>query len=257
MNGTPAGWWRLPGVAPRNTTSTEAHPADAFSPGRVDSAAMRRRFGRTPLVIAALAPASLVLVHDLSFLAAYGSQFQAVLRATGHDSRWTSTVAAVIAVSALLGIVALARLAALWFHARGLERIAGQRPPRDVSGYLRILLRIWPWLALVTAVLFLGQENLEQAARGAPLPGIEPLLNGQSVSPLLVLAAVTSILAALGGLLVWGHATLVARIAAALRTLRPRPAPCTSRPPVAPNWTPSSVMALNLGRRAPPAVLFS
>ena len=218
---------------------------------------MRPRIGRTPLVIAALLPASLVLVHDLAFLAAYGSQFHAVLVATGHDSRWTSTVTVVIAVSALLGILGLARLAALWFQARGLERIAGQRPPRDVSGYLRIVLRIWPWLALLTAVLFLGQENLEQAALGAPLPGIEPLVNGQSVSPLLVLAAVTFVLSALGGLLVWGHATLMARIAAALRTLRPRPAPRASRRPLAPTWTPSSVMARNLGRRAPPAVLFS
>ena len=217
---------------------------------------MGRRLGRTPLVIAALAPASLVLVHDLAFLAAYGSQFRAVLVATGHDSRWTSTVAVVIAVSALLGVVGLARLASLWFQARALERIAGHRPPRHVSGYVRILMRIWPWLALLTAVLFLGQENLEQAARGATLPGVEPLVNGP-VPPLLVLVAVTFLLSALGGLLVWGHATLTARIAAALRTLRPRPAPRASRPPVAPTRTPSSVMALNLGRRAPPAVLFS
>lgn len=218
---------------------------------------MRPRIGRTPLVIAALLPASLVLVHDLAFLAAYGSQFHAILVATGHDSRWTSTVSVVIAVSSLLGVVALARLAALWLQARALERTAGQRRPSDVSGYLRILLRMWPWLAFLTAVLFLGQENLEQATRGAPLPGFEPLLNGQSVLPLLVLAAVTFVLAALGGLLVWGHATLAARIAAALRTLRPRSSPRASRPLVAPTWTPWSVMALNLGRRAPPAVLFS
>ena len=218
---------------------------------------MRPPVGRTLLVIAALVPASLVLVHDLAFLAAYGSQFHAVLIATGHDSRWTSTVSVVIAVSALLGGVALARLASLWFQARELERIARQRPTTDIHGYLRILLRIWPFLGLLTAVLFLGQENLEQASLGAPLPGIEPLVNGRSVSPLLVLAAVTFVLAALGGLLVWGHATLVARITAALRRLRPRPAPRASRPPVAPTWTPSSVMALNLGRRAPPAVLFS
>jgi hypothetical protein len=218
---------------------------------------MRSRLGRTPFVIAALAPASLVLVHNLTFLAAYGSEFQAVLRATGHDSRWTSTVTVVIAVSALLGIVGVARLAALWWQARALERIAERRPTSDVDGYLRILLRIWPWLAFLTAVLFVCLENLEQAARGAPLPGVEPLLNGQSVPPLLVLAAVTFVLSALGGLLVWGHETLAARIAAALRTLRPKPASPASRPPLVPTWTPSSVMALNLGRRAPPAVLFS
>lgn len=232
-------------------------PTGRISRGGVDSAAMKRRLGRTPLVIAALAPASLVLVHDLAFLAAYGAQFQAVLRATGHDSRWTSTVTVVLAISALLAGVGLARLASLWLHARSLERTTGQRPTTNIHDYLQILARVWPGLALVTAVLFLGQENLEQAALGAPLPGIEPLLAGSSVPPLLVLASVTFVLAALGALFVWGHATLTGRIAAALRTLRPARAPLAARPPATRAETPSSVMSLNLGRRAPPAVLFS
>ena len=218
---------------------------------------MRSRLGRTPFVIAALAPASLVLVHNLTFLAAYGSQFQAVLLATGHDGRWTSTVTVVIAVSALLGVVGLARLALLWFQAQALERIAGQRPTTDVHGYLRLVLRIWPWLALLTAVLFLGQENLEHLGLGAPLPGLEPLLTVQSVPPWLIVAAITFVLSALGALLVWGHATLEARIAAARQTLRPRPARGASRPPADSARAISSVLALNMGRRAPPADLFS
>ncbi len=218
---------------------------------------MRHRLGRDPLVIAALAPASLVLVHDLVFLAAYGSQFQVVLRATGHDGRWTSTVTVVTAVSALLGVIALARLGVLWLQARSLQRVRGHPPKTDVHGYLQVVARIWPLLALVTAVLFLGQENLEHAALGAPLPGIEPLLAGSSVPPFVVLASVTFVLAALGALLLWGHAALVARIAAALGTQRPARAPLTRRRPAAPTWAPSPVMALNLGRRAPPAVLFS
>jgi hypothetical protein len=127
---------------------------------------MRSRLGRTPFVIAALAPASLVLVHNLTFLAAYGSQFQAVLRATGHDGRWTATVMVVVVVSALLAGVGLARLGWLWLQARSLERVHGHRPKTDFPGYLRILARLWPWLAFVTAVLFVGQENLEQASLG-------------------------------------------------------------------------------------------
>ena len=247
----------LPGDAPGPQGATEVRVEDAFSSGRVDSAAMKRRPGRTPLVIAALAPASLVLVHDLSFLAAYGAQFQAVLRATGHDGRWTSTVTVVTAVSAFLGVVGLARLASLWLQARRLEHSAGQPPTADVHGYLRILVRIWPWLALVAAVLFLGRENLEQAARGAPLPGLEPLLTGPGIPPFLVLASVTFVLSALGALLVWGHATLAAKIAAARRTSRPRPARRASRPPADPTWAISPVLALNLGRRAPPVSRFS
>jgi hypothetical protein len=217
---------------------------------------MRQRLRRTPLIIAALAPASLVLVHDLAFLATYGSRFQAALLATGHDGRWTSTVSVVISLSALLGFVGVARLASLWLQARALERIAGQRPTIDVHGYLRILFRIWPWLALVTAFLFVCQENLEHAALGAPLPGIEPLLGGLTVPPLLVVASVTLVLSVLGALLVWSYAALTARIAAALGTRRPARALLTRRP-AAPTWAPDSVMSRNLGRRAPPPVLFS
>lgn len=219
---------------------------------------MRQRLRRTPLIIAALAlaPASLVLVHDLAFLATYGSQFKAALLATGHDGRWTSTVSVVISLSALLWFVGLARLASLWLQARALERIAGQRPTIDVHAYFRILFRIWPWLALVTAALFVCQENLEHAALGAPLPGIEPLLGGLTVPPLLVLASVTLVLSALGALLVWSHAALTARITAALGTRRPARA-LRSRRPAAPTWAPAPVMSLNLGRRAPPPVFFS
>ena len=235
------------------TTPKHGTHGGRVSPGRVHSAAMRQRVRRTPLIIAALAPVSLVLVHDLAFLATYGSQFDAALLATGHDGRWTSTVSVVISVSALLGFVGLARLASLWLQARALERVADRRPTTDVRGYLRILLRVWPWLALVTGVLFLGQENLEHAVLGAPLPGIDPLLSGRTVPPLLVLALVTFVLSALGALLVWGHAALTARIAAVLGTRRPARVLLTRRP-TAPTWAPAPVMSLNLGRRAPPPV---
>lgn len=218
---------------------------------------MKRHFGRTPLIVAALLPASLVLVHNLAFLATYGTQFETALRATGHDGRWAATVTIVVVISALLGGVGLARLGWLWLQARALERIAGQHPKSDIHGYIAILARIWPWLALVTAVLFLCQENLEQAALGQPLPGLEPLLSGSSVPPFAILLAVTFVLAALGALLRWGHATLTARITAALRTPRPASAPLAARQPTMPTRKPSSVMSLNLGRRAPPQILFS
>jgi hypothetical protein len=73
----------------------------------------------------------------------------------------------------------------------------------------------------------------------------------------VILTAVTFVLAALGALLRWGHATLTARIAAALRTRRPAPAALALRQPAMPMRTPSSIMSRNLGRRAPPPILFS
>ena len=210
---------------------------------------------RVALVLAALAPASLVLTHDLSFLAAYGGSYRAVLAATGHDARWSSTVTFVLAVSALLVAVGLARLGWLWLRARSAERDRAAGRAWDIGGYFRVLATIWPWLALTTAALFVWRENLEATALGAPLPGIGPLLSGSSIPTPAILALVTFAIAALGALLVWGHETLAARIEAA----RARPRPARARPairrPAA--WTrePTSVLSLNLGRRAPPALV--
>jgi hypothetical protein len=218
---------------------------------------MRPPIGRSPLVVAALAPASLVLVHNLVFLAAYGAQFQVVLTATGHDGRWEATVTVVAVLSANLGGVGLARLGFLWLKARSLGRARGHRPVVDVRAYLRVLAPLWLRLSLVTAALYLGQENLEGAAIGQPLPGLEPLLSGWSVPPLAVLASVTLLLAALGALFLWGDEALVARIAAALRRGRRAEAPVARRPPSAPSRAIASLLSLNLGRRAPPGVLFA
>ncbi len=216
---------------------------------------MKLRRGRVTLVIAALAPASLVLTHDLSFLAAYGASYRAVLAATGHDARWSSTVTFVLAVSALLGTAGLLRLGWLWLGARSLEREGGFGRSLALRGYLSLIAGIWPWLALSTAALFVGQENLEAAALGAPLPGLEPIQSGAPVPTPVILAVVTFAIAALGALLLWGHRSLVARIEAARARLRPAHTRPAIRRPVA--WTrkPASVLSVNLGRRAPPALV--
>jgi hypothetical protein len=210
---------------------------------------------RVVLVIAALAPASLVLTHDLSFLAAYGGSYRAVLAATGHDARWSSTVTLVLVVSALLVAVGLARLGWLWLRARSVERGGAAGRAWDIGGYLRVLATIWPWLALTTAALFVWRENLEAAALGAPLPGIGPLLSGSSVPTPAILALVTFAIAALGALLLWGHDSLIARIEAARTSLRPAHSPLATMPPAPRTHAPTSILSLNLGRRAPPALV--
>jgi hypothetical protein len=216
---------------------------------------MRPRLARVPFVLAALAPASLVLVHDLSFLAEFGARYRQALIATGHDARWTSTVEIVVVVSALLAIVGVARLGYLWRRVHRIERTDGRDVPTDVRGFVQALLRLWPCLALLTAVLFMTQENLERASLGEPLPGLGPLLAASPVPPLAIVAAVTFLISLVGALLVWGHASLIARIAAALtgrRRARVRSAPS----PVAEvTRTAVALIALNLGRRAPPLAL--
>ena len=220
----------------------------------VHSAAMSLRRSRVLLAVAVLAPASVVLVHDLSFLAEFGPSFRAALRATGHDDRWASTVAIVLAVSTLLVSLALARLTFLWLKARSLERIAGNRSHVDAGAYLRLIARTWPSLAVVTAVIFLVQENIERLTVGEPLPGLEPLVSGPSARPIEILALVSLALAALGALLLWGHTTLVARIEAAHRrsTARGR-APLVRRPIVPTSRALRPPASVNLAQRAPPS----
>ncbi len=215
---------------------------------------MRRPKVRLAAWVAALSPVSLVLSHDLSFLAAYGPGYSAALRATGHDARWTSAVAAVIAVSAVLGVAALSRLLSLWRRARRAERDSRTRARPGWRAYARTVLVIWAPLALATAGWFLAQENLERVSAGLPPAGLEPIVGPGLGGPLLIIPAVSLVVALVGGLFRWGAAALRARIAAAAAAAA-RPRPARVRVPAAPRLRRSRGLAHNLGLRAPPTPL--
>jgi hypothetical protein len=228
-------------------------PKGPFAPVGYTPCHMRLRSGRVPLLLAALAPASLVLSHDLSFLVSYGPWYRAVLAATGHGGRWTDAVAAVLLVSGLLAIVAAARLVALWSRARSLEARTGAGGGLPRSDYAGSLIRVWPWLLCITALLFVTQENLERLAQGMPLPGIGVLVGDTTVPPIAIIAAVSLSLSLLAALFTWSRATLVERIRAAIARRR-RPAIASTTRPTAHHDLPSaSRPALHHGRRAPPA----
>ena len=204
--------------------------------------------------VAVLSPVSLVLSHDLSILAAYGPSYEAALRATGHDARWTSTVQAVITVSALLGVLGFARLLVLWRTARRVERETRTPVRSDWRTYARIVLPMWAWLAVVTASWFLVQENLERLSIGQPLPGLGPLVGDGPMGPLLIIPAISLIVALVGSLFRWGIAALRARIVAAgAARVRRRPARI-GRPAHTDAYRPKA-LSRNLGLRAPPAHL--
>jgi hypothetical protein len=214
---------------------------------------MSPRSGRVPLLLAALTPASLVLSHDLSFLASYGRWYRAALAETGHGGRWADTVAAVLLVSGLLAALAAARLIALWSRARTLETSTDTRVGLPRAMYATSLIRFWPWLFWITAALFVTQENLERLAQGLHPPGAMVLFGETSVPPIAVIAGVSLLLSLLAALFTWTQATLVARIRAA-RARRRRPAIIRATRPSAHRDMPSmSRPALHYGRRAPPA----
>ncbi|HYM84862.1 MAG TPA: hypothetical protein VEY67_12000 [Candidatus Dormibacteraeota bacterium] len=213
---------------------------------------MRQRPGRVPLIVAALAPASLVLSHDLSFLASYGSSFRSVLVATGHDGRWTEMVGMVIGLSALLAFVATVRLGVLWRRVRSLE--AGRRRSLALapSELARCVARVWPWLLAVTLALFLGQENLERLAQDGSVPGLTPLFGASTIPPIAVIMVVSAVVSAVGALFARSHEILVARIRAALAAARPPRRALQLRVPVSVVCPSVSLIAAHLGRRAPP-----
>lgn len=236
-----------------HVSPSKAAPGDASGLSAY-TAPMRRPTLRLVATVAALSPVSLVLAHNLSFLAAYGSNSDDVLRATGHAEAWTSAVRAVIAVSAALGLAAFVRLLALWRTASRVERELGVQPRTDWRALGRTVLGLWVWLAVLTAAWFLVQENLERLAMGQPLPGLDPLLEGGLVGPLLIVPAISLIVALVGGLFRWGIAALRARIAAAIAAHR-RARPATVRRPSGADARPSSLLARNRGLRAPPIAL--
>jgi hypothetical protein len=215
---------------------------------------MRRPTLRLVATIVALSPVSLVLSHNLAFLATYGAGSEAALRATGHDEGWTSAVRAVIAIFFLLGSVGLVRLLGLWRTARRVERESGMQPRTDWQSFGRAVFVIWAWLGVVTAAWFLLQENVERIAIGQPVPGLQPLLEDGPTGPLAIIAVISLVLAFIGGLFGWGIAALRARIAAAIAPRgRHRPAR-VGRPQIAEPHR-SNVLSRNLGLRAPPSPL--
>ncbi len=202
--------------------------------------------------VAVLSPVSLVLSHNLSFLTAYGGASDTVLRATGHAEGWASAVRVVIGFSVALGLAMGVRLLVLWMTARRVEREHGLHPRTDWRALGRTVLVLWAWLALVTAICFLVQENLERVAIGQPLPGLAPLLDDRPAGPRLIIPLISLVVALIGGLFRWGITLLRARIAAA-NAAPPRGRPARTPRPAGAQPLQPGVLSRNLGLRAPPA----
>ena len=215
---------------------------------------MTRPALRLAAMVAALSPVSLVLSHNLSFLAEYGDGAGAALLATGHDARWTSAVEVVIALSALLAMVGLVRLLALLGQVRHLERAGDVRARPEWRRLARTVLVTWAGVAAVTAVWFLVQENLERLSMGDGVAGLGPLLDHGLGGPVIILPAVSLLVALVGGLFRWGIASLRARLAAAVAA-RSHRRPGRAGPPASVDRCHPNVLARNLALRAPPVLL--
>jgi hypothetical protein len=204
-------------------------------------------------VVTALA--SLVLAHNLIFIAGYGSRFGAVLEHTGHDHGWTIAALTSIGLAASLLLIALRRLSQLRRTARmpGVETLPDEPGLRAFAGRW---LSWWLALTLVTAVLFVMQENLELASVGSALPGLGILSSAAYPHAIVIIPLVALGISLVAALLGWRTSVLMARIQAARSEARLVAVQPLGRPELI-DLRPGSILGRRLAGRAPPLTLTS
>ena len=210
---------------------------------------------RQALRFAGLVLIALFLSHDAVFLARYGAgrAMDEAMTAGGHDSWWTPFMLGVLAVAAGLSVASayrMGRLSALRasIGAARIDRVDGPR-------YAAELARIWGRLLPAVVFALLVQENVEHLATEGHVAGLDPLAGALTIP---VIALVTFVVAAVGGLVRWRIRTLEAAIAAARAAAWPRPRPAAlpaharlAAALLAHRW----LLARRDPGRAPPAVL--
>ena len=207
---------------------------------------------RDVLALALLVLAALVLGHDLTYLVTYGPDYQTALLRTGHGETWTIAVATVTALSAVLMLLAGYRLATLTRQARRSAAALGSATNGRPADLLRELIGLWGLILVTAALLFVLNENVERAMNHLPTTGIAVLVGSAgNLAPLLVLTAVSGVVAAVAALYRWRRDVLVATIrtagaswSRATSTPLPRPWPSLSRP--------ITIVSRSIAGRAPP-----
>lgn len=222
---------------------------------KADSPTVPIMTGRTGFTVraAVTALASLVLAHNLIFIAGYGSRFGAALAYTGHDHGWTVAALTSIGLAASLLAVALRRLQQLRRTARGAGAIRLSTEP-GLRAFASRWLAWWIALTLVTALLFVLQENLEHAHIATALPGLAVLASDAYPNAIAIILAVALGISLVAALLGWRSAVLAARIEAMGPGARTGAAQSVRRPkPV--DRRQGSILGRRLAGRAPPLAL--
>jgi hypothetical protein len=199
--------------------------------------------------IAAMGLVSLVVAHDLVFLAGFGPSYGAALLRTGHSTAWSSAV-----ITVLIGAVGCVLLAA-----RQLRRLAAQAGASTAAGdygpSMRTVAGRWVRLSLrltaLTAAAFVVQENAEHLASGEALPGLGTLGSVEYPNAIWIIALVAFAVGLVGALFGWRFERLVARI----RAVRParRPPAASRRAPLDVDRRPLTLLGSGIAGRAPPA----
>jgi hypothetical protein len=170
------------------------------------------------LVFWGLAAASLVVSHDAvwTLQVGAGKALADAMRHAGHDY-WGPASAGVGAVVALVAFVTLRRLIRL---ARRADELNASRPSVARPPFLRRAATNWLRLAMVVAIGFVVQENLEHALSHGHVPWIGALVGPEYPLALPVIAAITLVAAVVGTVVITAEQLLIATIEAARLGLR-------------------------------------
>jgi len=206
---------------------------------------------RNRLAFWALAGLALFVAHDAVFLAQVGpgKALVAELRTAGHEY-WGSA-------SFLLLLIALVTGAATRLRMRNLQRQASSlgAAPASSRPFARRFASTWWRLAVLVAVAFAVQENVEHLIAHGHAPIAGALLGPEYPLALPVIGFVSAIAAALSALVARTQEALVVAIQAALQ--RPIRAPRLGvRPPTRLSSPIGSVLARRGAGRGPPALDF-
>jgi hypothetical protein len=215
---------------------------------------MHARMGRLGIagVAAIVQLATLVLAHNLVYLARYGSRFNEGLVHSGHGEGWKAAAATSIALGALAAIVAIGRVLRLHVLLRR-ERTAPVGSRLERGALLRTWLRVAPALALSTVALLTLQENLEQLALHGASAGIGILVTPEYAGGLWVTLAVGLLIGFVVALVAWRTQVLLSRLRAARSdTVPARTARTAARPTLVIDRPATSILGRRSALRAPP-----
>jgi hypothetical protein len=163
---------------------------------------------------------ALVLAHDLTFLARYGSRYGEELAHAGHGQTWAAAVESPVVLSVVLGVLAIGRLLQLRGRLRGeaSRRIAPPGPA--LRAFLGTWLQVASRISLLGVVLLTIQENIERASIGQAAPGPGILLSPEYPFGLWIAMAVGASVAFVAALFEHRQRVLLARIRAARQVHR-------------------------------------
>lgn len=202
----------------------------------------------------ALVVVSVVLAHELVYLARYGSRYNEALVHGGHGETWKAAVTASLVLSIALLVAGIGRLAWLGVLVRRAGAgISSTRHSGELDGraLLRGFLRLAPRLVVLAVVVLSLQENVERVMSGQGLPGPFVLLSPEYAGGLWITIAVGLAVSFVAALFDWRRRTLLAQLRAA-RIATPRRTATQPRRPAIVVRPHASLLGRRSALRAPP-----